>query len=276
MRKAILPFFNFFSILFATISATNILGSGFFLNWSPNWLAVLDGYEYARDRVLRPVSWVFEKIAILLESVLGFNISLNEYWKDLSVILSLYFGARAFSYVRAGLRQQARFRLGLGLLSALAFSFLAGLPNDATEIGNTLSALAVIFGFLAYDTLDALNSAMRHRKPGLSFLEDFIRYLKYTAPTTAFGLLLVLWLYLDYNFWEPKFVRFPTIALLCVYVCFLAGYWAFRGLQSSFDESKGGTGFDRFLKSSNTAISFFITATILGCSAALVTNSDFN
>ena len=246
------------------------------IGWLPVFSAILEYYTQVKNLVLSPVTKIAGVLVAWAANIFTIKLDLHEYWSDVFVLMTLYLGSRALSYWRAGLRRRATFRVvwsfAIGLLTGIA----VGLLSIKSGWGNLMMFSLILVGLTVFELVDASWAATFHRKQALSWISDVARYLAFSWPSLALGLILLTVFWANYDYFSAEWIVLPGIFFFLLYSVVLAAYWIVRGLISSRDWQKQGTGLEKFLASSNTQIGLLMLRSLAGATIVMLFNAGIN
>jgi hypothetical protein len=255
------------SIILGVVSVVMLLNDAFNIGWVSPLRRILEYYLWAKSvsvDLLEP--FIFDVLNWLLRWT-DFNWQIRGHWSDVLILMSLYFSARAKAYWSAGLTGRAIFRVVFGVLIALVFSVASGLIPPADARTNFILATTPILGILMFELVDSAVSATVSRKEGLSWAENFFRYMKFGGPVLLLGIgLVAATCYYAQNTAMASSSVLGLSALL-LFAILLTIYWAVRGLAHSIipeNRNPGESVFHRFKRSSNTHIAYAMALTLSG------------
>jgi hypothetical protein len=255
------------SIVLGVVSVVMLTNDAYNIGWVSPLKRMLDYYVWAKSvsiDLLEPlitygIRWILRWT--------DFDWRLQAHWSDVFVLLSLYFGARAKAYWSAGLVARAIFRFGLGILIALSFSVASGLFPPVSARSNFVMASTPVLGILMFELIDSGVSATLFRKAGLSWTQDFYRYLKFSVPVLLIGIdLVAATCYFAQDTWMARSSALGLSALL-LFAVLLTIYWAVRGFAHAAipkNRDSGESILERFSRSSNTQIAIAMALTLGG------------
>lgn len=243
------------------------------------WISIiedmLDFYQSLKTLLLFWLLPFAELLAEEISKLFSIDLDLQDHWSDIFVLLTLYFGARARSYWAAGMKRRAIFRVVWGALVSLATGVLAGLSNATMQDGNIFVLGAIVLGLTVFDVVDAAWSAAFHRKKGLTWVQDWLRYLAFSMPTIAIG-IFAMFIFATTSTVSSDFSGTALGILASLgYAIVLALYWLYRGLRSSRSWEIPGTGYEKFLVSSNSQIGLVMLRSLIGALIVILFNVGF-
>lgn len=154
----------------------------------------------------------------------------------------------------------------------------SGLVVAESVLSNALLAATPIAGILKFEIVDSAVSATVAKQGGLTWYQDWIRYLKFSLPILAVGLAgiaITSWMLRAST--VAKTDSFGLLYLLAFTVS-LASYWALRALLHALPDtnrSPGESVLVRFKRSSNTEIALSMGVSIATAILYLILNSGF-
>jgi hypothetical protein len=253
-----------FALFAGMVSIANLLVMGVMEGWPAPLSAFFDAYNRILGWFFGPLEWFVRLVA----AYLGLELTLSPAWRDVTLVLSLYFGARASAYREAGFTGRARFRMAFGFVMALITGFLFGITSLVPEqYALTFAFASLTFGIFIFDFVDAIVSATFTRMDGYSWIGDVRRYLGFTLPVLVMGLVFTA---LAFALSQSPFSISLKLALavaLTAYASCLSLYWLWKGWEfasPTTNRRSGETRFQRFKRSSNTLLASEIGASILG------------
>ena len=222
------------------------------------WVSVIDVilsyYEFIKNFILSPIKPVALAIIKALSGFFQFELNLLDHWSDVFVLVTLYLGARMRSYWNSGMKRRAIFRAIWGAIVGLLTGIGAGIIQPFSVVENLEIVAIVVAGLAVFDIIDAGWAATFHRKAGLSWWQDWVRYAKFSMPSILLGIVFVILVYFTYPRWAASWIEVPGIVAVLVYSILLALYWLYRGFKSAQSWEKKGTGYEKFIASSNSQI----------------------
>lgn len=257
-----------FSVLGHCVAALSIawlLGEALNHGWAAPFAYIFKVYNVMKMAIFSPFEPYIESFVRSILTWLPNDWHLQRHWHDIFVLLTLYFGARAGAYLKAGMRYRATFRYALGIAVSGLTALFAGLVTADSAVTNALLASIPILGILMFELIDSAASATVARKQGLPWLVDMIRYLKFSLPILGIGLVGMVTA--SWIFRASEASRTNALALFCLlgFTISLAGYWAFRGYMFAIPNENrlAGEGiWARFKRSSNTEIALAMTVAL--------------
>ncbi|MEQ1726102.1 MAG: hypothetical protein ABL882_09280 [Sphingopyxis sp.] len=263
--KAIFDRYNAIGYAMAVLSLAWLIGEAINFGWTAPITHIFEAYNILKYAILGPLEPYIEGIAREIFYWLPDDWRMQRHWNDIFVLMSLYFSARARSYLRAGLKRRALFRYFFGIPLSLMTSIIAGLVLAFSASTNAVLAAVPILGILVFELADSAVSATVARKAGLTWRQDWIRYLNFSLPILAIGLCGII--VSAYFFQDSRLAATNRLGLifLLVFTLSLTIYWAFRAFLfalPSENRQVGESVWGRFCRSSNTDIALSMGATI--------------
>lgn len=244
------------------------------------WILIIEDilvfYQSLKNLVLSPLLPYAEFVVKEISNLFSIDLILGEHWSDILVLVTLYLGARALSYWRAGMKRQSIFRVIWGALVGFATGMLAGVSESIMQFGNVVVIGAIVLGLAVFDFIDAAWSATFHRNPHLAWGQDWVRYLAFSMPTIVIGLVIIV-ISVATSIVPLAYTDASSGILTSLgYAIVLAFYWLYRGVRSSRSWEKSGTGYEKFLASSNTQIGLVMLRSLGGALIVVLFNAGFN
>lgn len=205
-------------------------------------------YNALLTKLLSPFTPVLENLVEDLSRLWGFDLTLQDYWKHIFVLLSIYFFSRAAGAYKLQTYGTAVFRLVWGLSSALSFSLLASVETNTTvpnfdEHRIALSAITCVAIYelgvnVWFSTFFRQYQAEVHQRTQRDWLSEFchlskedgVRFLSGIVLTTA--MLQLPW---------PQGVTRPELVVLAVITLVHGMFWMFWGWRQTRFEPKLST-----------------------------------
>lgn len=157
-----------------------------------SWVEPLDTIFLEYERITHGLFSYLTPLVEALLDFIGLEISLQDHWSDPIILLALYFGVRAQTYVQYGFTRRGPFRMILGGLLALAVGVLSGTSSESNTYFAIYTVSAVVAGIVLFDLVDSAVSATWARKSGLTWRADFKRYQDFIAPHTIYSLTVLV------------------------------------------------------------------------------------
>ena len=249
----------------AALSIAWLAGEALNHGWAAPFAYIFKVYDVMKIAIFSPFEPYIEAMVRSVLTWLPSDWHLQRHWHDIFVLMTLYFGARAGAYRKAGLKYRAIFRYVFGIVISGFTALFAGLVVAESAISNVLLAAIPIVGIFIFELVDSSVSASVARKEGLPWFVDMVRYLKFSLPILGAGIVGIL--FAGWAFRGAEASRSNTLALFCLlgFTVALAGYWALRGylfaLPSEHREPGEGV-WHRFRRSSNTEIAMAMASAI--------------
>ncbi len=244
------------------------------------WVSVVDVvlsyYEFIKNFILAPIKPVALAVVDAISGILQFELNLLDHWSDVFVLVALYLGSRTRSYWNAGMKRRALFRAVWGVIVGLITGVVAGVFEPLGIVGNLGVFITVVVGLAVFDIVDAGWSATFHRKAGLSWGQDWVRYATFSMPSILLGVVFAILLYFTYSGWTAGWIDVPGIIAVLVYSILLAFYWLYRGLKSSQSWEKQGTGYEKFVASSNSQIGILMLRSLGAAGIVVAFSAGWN
>ena len=247
---------------------------------SVGWVAPLElllslyvGLKSALFGLLDPVT---HSLLEFLAARFNLTLKLGEHWTDVVVLLALYLGARARSYLTVGKTMRAILRAALGSIVALISGLGAGLVDPVDGWSSLLMACIPLGGLLVFEVVDGAYSATFFRKQGLSWGADFIRYGLFSFPPIFLGSALAL--VAAFGLWLGVLENVPAVGWVAqfIFIIVLIVYWMGRGWFHAKDvayRTANESHWSRFVRSSNTRIGILMLKVTMGAVLFLALNA---
>jgi hypothetical protein len=267
MWKAVWSVAGLLGLLAAAMSITLLVQHSLDVGLVPILQLVLDYYQWFRTALLSPLEPLANLIAAKISELIYLDLKLSEHWGDVFVLMVLYLGARAKAYWNKGARAHATIRFSLGFLVSFITAVIAGAWSDVGVLSGMMIFITVVVGFLVFDSLDASWAALAYRKPDQTWIDEYVRYLEFSVPTTivaAIALILSGFLFFVGIF--PSSARLGSTSLL-IFSFALALYWAWRGWALSGQQQYRNSSearWSRFRRSSTTRVAVLMLTAIAG------------
>lgn len=236
--------------ILATISVVKLIHSGFQIGLGPTLLLVLDHYNKLMSLLfgwLEPyLNWVLDKLG----GFIALELDLQAHWREIFIVMMVYFGARLRAMASAGNQVSTSFVISLlavGLVVALGSSIAAGaIPlSGSRELSlSMLMAACPLMGAFLFDLSEnALTSTLRRdvmaklmRRPTVTRAGVFWFLVK--KVLFRFGIAaLVLLSVLALGSWPAsaamvEAIASPGLAALGMLILLTAGYWLNEGRRT--------------------------------------------
>lgn len=242
LRRIVLPSDSFavLKALFVALSLLALLRHASTHGFSDVLNRVVETYDSTLALLLSPVQPLLADLVAAVSGVFGLDLQLQDFWKHVFVLLTIYFFSRAAGSWGAGQHGTGAFRLCWGVLVALAFSVLAsidmgpgaGLRQDLRIALAAIGCIAVyelgmnVWFATFFREFQARLHGRAVRGWGAEFLhlsrEDGLRILAGTA--LALGLLSLPW---------PGFVTRPELVVLALIVLLYGSFWVWWGWRQT-------------------------------------------
>jgi hypothetical protein len=250
----------------AALSIAWLLGEAMNHGWAAPFAYIFKVYNVLKMAIFSPFEPYIEAFVRSVLTWLPSEWRLQRHWHDIFVLLTLYFGARAGAYRKAGLKYRAAFRYALGLATSGLTALFAGLVLADSARSNALLAVIPIIGILMFEIVDSAVSASVARKEGLPWFVDMVRYLKFSLPILGTGFVGIIGA--NWAFRDSEAARSNSLALFCLlgFTVTLAAYWGLRGylFARPIEHREPGEGvWHRFKRSSNTEIAMAMTSALV-------------
>lgn len=265
--------------LLGVISILNLVELAFNVGFISSLDIMLTWYDHAVAFVMSPFEPPLRSLIRKVADRLNLNIELHAHWKHIFVLLMVYFGARARTVWRAGLRATAAFLTVLGLLIAIPSSAFAGaipLGDSESSQGSNLFVLAVALGGLfIFELTGSAYAAVRWPyQPGDNWLKTFLRNLRGDFTVVIVGAIALV---LSANSDFPLFrsIANPGLAFLSAAILAVSVYWI---LANKFlpREQSPTSWWREFRRSNNARFGLAVLAVFLGVAVVLVLNAGLS
>lgn len=260
----------------ASLSIVSLVSSGFNVGWTEPFRKVLEQYFVITNNIKFLIEPHVVPLLQWTANTLGIRLSLGPNWADLLLLMMVYLGSRVKAYA-----SEAKYvRTAFMSLTAFAISIICASFGSTEQLlgwHEAFVATAIpLLGFLIYDFIYACVGATLDRRTRVSWLNDFIRHLRFSVPLLVFCLLvnMALTILLTNRLGATGYQAF-VLAFLVNYVL-IATYWALRSYQharSNGNRNLGESIAQRFWRSSATVVSVNVAVVIVSGALFMLGNA---
>ena len=194
---------------------------------------------------------------------------------DVLLLMMVYLGSRVKSYASDVKYVRMVVMLVLSTAIGISSSFFVAFANLTNWHDAFWSSIIPLLGFLTYDVIYSSVGASLDRRARVTWLDDFIRHLKFSIPLliVAACVNFILAYMLVLNFQNSAYQAFILIFLID-YVL-ISTYWALKSVQhASKRENRiiGESVNERFRRSSATNVSLNVAIVVASALVFVIFN----
>ena len=221
--------------------------------------------------------WIGESIELLLKNIFDIHIGLDKHWKDIFVLLWLYFGGdakNAWGGDWEGANKTAIVRFLFGGVFALLGALLAGSIKSYPALYSGFQVLFPSLALVLYRLWFAYRYALERAREGFERSSEF-----WGRASMALEILFVCLPFIVIGFSSANLNWLPTLpnlglALLTVLIVLLASYHIFKGaFKAQSVRGLNESWFTAFSKQGNTTLGVDIYKVIAGATLFLLCNA---
>jgi hypothetical protein len=164
------------------VSLVSLIDSGFSIGWAHPIDKILDQYHTIMinaEYILRP------SLQLILDAVNRiFRVDLNfsDNWSNVFVLMMIYLTSRIKSYVSQAKYIRSVFMSVISIFICVFCSMDYYKLDLKSYISIWIASCVPLFGFLIYDVLYSMTGSAFDRRGGSSFIDDFLRHIKFSTP----------------------------------------------------------------------------------------------
>ncbi len=270
------------TLIFGTLSLVNLIKIGFLNNDFAAPLEVILAYYnnvtsilfgWIRPYLNHAVNWLF--------SLYGFKVEIYVHWKDVFVLLWLYFGGTARNALKGdweGAKTTAAIRMLGGGVIALIAATLTGTVSTQSSYSDFLLVGIPVLAIVLFRIMFALRFAWeRYNQKGLNFLKEFGKKSVVATHSALLGLPLVL--IATFSRYVPQLnnLPIPGLAILTVLVILISTYHLGIGaVETSKKKLDSETWLQAYLKQGQTQLGIATFQVIGGAVFFLLINAGIS
>lgn len=242
LRRVILPSdaFAILRALFVALSLLALLRHASTHAFSDVLGLIVETYDRTLATILSPVQPVLVGLVQALSQFWHVDLTLQDFWKHIFVLLTIYFFSRASGSYGARQYGTAAFRIVWGMLVALTFSMLASI--DTGQEGYLSQDLRVAFSAIGCIAVYELGmnvwfasffrqfQATLHNRAARGWFSEFLHLSKEDMLRIVTGAVLAtLLLFLPW----PGPVTRPELVVLAAIILLYGAFWVYWGWRQT-------------------------------------------
>lgn len=260
-------------LIFGTLSVVMLIKHGFNYGFVAPLQMVIEFYQQATQVLFGWAEpWIRLQLAAWRDWI-GFDLQLHPHWRDVFVLLFIYFGADARTSYAFGNKGSMWFRIILGFVVAAIAAILSGAipvePQNPSH-GFAIAAVAIV-GMGIFDIFECAWQARWFREEVESWWAAFNKRAVELVARLTLGLALG---FVGLQVPIIQGLANPGLALLGLFVITTALWWIVWGARHANKSRAAGEGWvSGFLRRGGTRVGIAMLGSFIGAALFLLINA---